>query len=411
VPTSGVNAYPASFNTDAVLLDPEIGGVGGEGWYDNTDAGDTSVYKAGVTHQIGDFAQWIRSLAQIVKAHEQTLGINPQGLYAPTVRERFEIGAYKNQSCRVATVAALPAGTYANGSAGVGATFTATATGAWAAIEGVTLALGDRILVKNQATPAQNGIYTVTTLGAVGVAMVLTRAIDADTSTKIADCRVLIDQGTTQGDTEWGCTATAPTMGTTALPWKRTSPIYGHGNPRFPWDIAASTTQVIMSTVPRALLSSTAFSLAVAATQYLIGGIVVPAGRTVTNINYIATVAGAAPTVDWLALARQSDRVVQAHTANSVAAPTINVVTTRALTAPWTPSEDTPVWIIQSVNIATTARQIVAGPAQIAAINLLAPAMAATNGVAPTTTLPTDGTTVITAATVGATAVPLFWLT
>jgi hypothetical protein len=366
---------------------------------------------AGTTTNVGFHAQLLRDLGDAVTKIETELGIQPRGLYAASVRERFEISAYKNQSCKVATLGALPAVTYANGTAGVGATLTATATGVWSAIDNVTLALGDRLLVKDQAAALQNGVYVVTTLGAVGVAMVLTRAIDADTAAKIADCRVLIDQGQYQGDSEWGCVATAPTMGTTALPFKRTSPIYGHGNPRFPWDAGGSLTALpLMPTIPRVLVS-TAFSLAVAATQYMFGGIVVPAGRTVNNINYIATTAGAAPTVDWFALARQSDRLVQAHTANSTAAPTISVVTTRALSAPWTPNYDTPVWIVWSLNIATTARVVAAGPAGQAAVNLIAPAMAATNGVAPTATLPTDGTTVITAATTGVANIPYIWLT
>lgn len=369
--------------------------------WNNTDVADT-VHPAGHNN-----------LSDALIAVETELGANAKGLYATSVRERFEISAYKAQSAKAATTAALPAATYANGTAGVGATLTATANGALAAQDGITLVANDRLLVKNQAAPAQNGIYIVTNAGAAGAAFVLTRAIDADTAAKVADCRVLVDQGTTQGDTEWGCTATAPTMGTTALPWKRTSPIYGHGNPRFPWDIASNTSQVIMSTVPRALLSATTAALATAATQYMMGGIVVPAGRTVTNVNYIATTAaGGAVTVDWLALARQTDRIAVGHTANTTTAPTLNVVTTRALTTPWTATEDTPVWIVWSMSVATTARQVVAGPAQIAAVNLLAPAMWAINGVAPTVTLPTDGTTVITAATTGQTVgLPLFWLT
>lgn len=376
---------------------------------DDTDS--KSGTDLGLTTTTGDHAQHHNDLADAVNKMQIEFGTSPKGLYAANVRERFEIAAYKNQSCKLATTAALPAGTYANGTAGVGATYTATATGVWASVDGTAFALGDRVLVKNQASAFQNGIYTVTTLGAVGVAMVLTRAIDADTSAKISDCRVLINQGTTQGDTEWACTATGPTMGTTVLPWKRTSPIYGHGNPRFPWDIGSITTQVVMSTVPRALLSGTAFTMATGAVQYMVGGIVVPAGRTVSNVNYIATVAGGVVTVDWLALARQSDRVVMAHTANTTTAPTANVITTRALTGAWTPNEDTPCWVIHSTSVATTARQVIASPAQLAVINLLAPAMAATNGVAPTTTLPTDGTTAIIAATTGMTAVPLYWLT
>jgi hypothetical protein len=394
------SSYPGALDTTA-LLPTTI----------QDDVDSTSGADAGTTTNVGFLAQLLNDLDDAVLKIQAELGIQPRGLYASTVRERFEISAYKNQSCRVTTTAALPAVTYANGTAGVGATLTATATGAWAAIDGQTLALGDRILVKDQAAALQNGIYTVTTLGAVGVAMFLTRALDSDTATKISDMRTLVNQGTQQGDTEWGCTATSPTMGTTALPFKRANPIYGHGNPRFPWDAGASLLALpIMPSLPRTLVTGT-FSLAVAATQYLFGGIVVPAGRTVTNVNYIATTAGAAPTVDWFALVRQSDRVVQAHTANSTAAPSTNTLTTRALTAPWTPNYDTPVWVVWSLNIATTARVVASVTAGTAAVNLIAPAMTATNGVAPTTTLPTDGTTVITAATTGAANIPYLLLT
>lgn len=366
--------------------------------------------KSNATNTNNDHPNHHNDLADAVNKVEAELGIDPAGLYAATMRERFEIGAYKNQSVKAATTAALPAVTYANGTAGVGATLTATANGALAAQDGITMAQDDRFLVKNQAAPAQNGIYIVTQLGTGALPFILTRAIDGDNAAKIADCRVLVDQGTAQGDTEWGCTATSPTIGTTALPWKRTNPFYGHGNPRFPWDPGSLTAQVIMTTVPRVIVTN-AFTQATAATQYLVGGIVVPAGRTVTNVNYMALVAGSAPSIDWFALARQSDRLTMAHTANGTAAPTINVVTTRALTAPWTPSEDTPIWIVWSSAMTPTARQVAAGPTGTAAINLLTPAMAATNGVTPTTTVPTDGTTVITAATTGVTNVPLIWLT
>jgi hypothetical protein len=71
------------------------------------------------------------------------------------------------------------AATYNNGTSGVGATLTSSTTGVFT-FDGVTVALADRILVKSQTTTTQNGIYTVTTLGATGVACVLTRATDSD---------------------------------------------------------------------------------------------------------------------------------------------------------------------------------------------------------------------------------------
>lgn len=78
------------------------------------------------------------------------------------------------------TTAALAANTYANGLGGIGATLTANANGALASVDGVSLALGDRILVKNEASGLKNGIYTVKDLGSAGTPWILLRARDCD---------------------------------------------------------------------------------------------------------------------------------------------------------------------------------------------------------------------------------------
>src|SRR3954471_21930507 len=182
----------------------------------------------------GAHAQHHNDLADAVNKIEAELGVQPRGLYGATVRERFEISAFKMQSCRAASTATI-AGTYANGTAGVGATI--AAGGTTLTVDGTAMANADRVLLKNQTAAANNGIYTVS---GIGTAVVLTRSIDADTALKIADCKVLVDTGTLNGDTEWYCSATSVTMGTTALPFRRTQPIYGHGNPRSPWDVAAN---------------------------------------------------------------------------------------------------------------------------------------------------------------------------
>jgi hypothetical protein len=386
-------AYPASFDTLATIFTDDT----------NSQTGSDE----GTSTTTGFHATQHNSAATAIMAIEAELGLQPRGLYASTVRERFEIAAFKNQSAKFATTATLAA-TYANGTAGVGATLTANPGAVAPTTDGVTWVVGDRVLVKNQTAPLQNGIYTVTQITSPWI---LTRAIDADTSLKIADCKVLVDQGTFNGDTEWYQASTAPTMGTTALYFRRTTPIYGHGNPRSPWGINSTAVQVIMETMPRVVATGVDTFVLTTATQYLYGGIVIGAGKTVSNVSYLATTAGAAPTVSWLALVRQSDRVVLAHTANIVTAPTVNVETKRAFLTPYTAIEDTPVWILFSYAVATTAPVFLSNASGVAATNLLAPAQSATNGVAPTTTLPTDGTTVITAPTVGRTQTPYFWLT
>lgn len=80
-----------------------------------------------------------------------------------------------------ATTTALTA-TYSNGTSGVGATLTNSGTQAALVIDNVSLASGDRVLVKNQGTTFQNGIYSVTTVGTVSTNWVLTRTSDYDQS-------------------------------------------------------------------------------------------------------------------------------------------------------------------------------------------------------------------------------------
>lgn len=118
---------------------------------------------------------------------------------------------------RLATAAALAAVTYANGSSGVGATLTANAVGALS-IDGVAVALNDRLLIKDQAAPAQNGVYKVTTLGTGGVAFVLTRVTDMDVAAEYPGAFVFAQEGSTNADSGWVCTTDAPiTVGTTAI--------------------------------------------------------------------------------------------------------------------------------------------------------------------------------------------------
>ena len=79
------------------------------------------------------------------------------------------------------------------------------------AIDGISVAAGDRVLVKNQSTASQNGIY----LAATGA---WTRTTDADTWNELVSAFTFVEQGTTQGDTGWVCTVDAGgTLGTTAV--------------------------------------------------------------------------------------------------------------------------------------------------------------------------------------------------
>lgn len=71
--------------------------------------------------------------------------------------------------------------TYLNGSSGVGATLTATANGALI-VDGHTLLIGERVLVWQQTSGLENGIYDVTQTGSPSTPFILTRSSDADNS-------------------------------------------------------------------------------------------------------------------------------------------------------------------------------------------------------------------------------------
>ncbi len=74
------------------------------------------------------------------------------------------------------------AGTYNNGTNGVGATITASANGSIGTIDGVSVSVGNRILLRAQTDAKENGIYTITAVGSAGAPWVVTRATDADNS-------------------------------------------------------------------------------------------------------------------------------------------------------------------------------------------------------------------------------------
>lgn len=92
------------------------------------------------------------------------------------------------------------------------------AGGAPSTLDGVTLALNDRILVKDQTTANQNGIYVVQTLG-TGANGTWVRATDADTSAKLKpNSYVFINSGTTNADQAYVLSTDGPiTLGTTSL--------------------------------------------------------------------------------------------------------------------------------------------------------------------------------------------------
>ena len=82
-------------------------------------------------------------------------------------------------------------------------------------IDGLAVIAGDRVLVKNQTTTSQNGIYQVN-------AGAWTRTTDADVRDELVSAFVFIPHGSTQNrNTAWVCTIEAGTIDTATMVWNQ----------------------------------------------------------------------------------------------------------------------------------------------------------------------------------------------
>ena len=109
------------------------------------------------------------------------------------------------------------AGTYANGTAGVGATLTETAGPSSVTIDGITPAAGTYVLLKNQTTTTQNGIYQVINNDGA-TSWQLKRPTFYDNAKNILiNTWVYVTAGTTNSATQWYQTADGVLVGTTVI--------------------------------------------------------------------------------------------------------------------------------------------------------------------------------------------------
>lgn len=83
-----------------------------------------------------------------------------------------------------------------------------------ATIDGVTMAANDRLLVKNQTTQSENGIYIWN-----GAATPATRSLDASTAAELEAAVTLVEEGTTNAGTTWRQTTVNFTLGSGNVVW------------------------------------------------------------------------------------------------------------------------------------------------------------------------------------------------
>lgn len=202
------------------------------------------------------------SLASTSTAITQTPGDNSTKLASTAYVDAAVQGTDAKDACKYATTGALPSVIYANGSSGVGATLTGVAFGA-ISLDGSTPIVGDRLLVKNQVSTFQNGIYTVTIVGTVGTVFVVTRATDFDQQADIdLGDSTFITSGSTLANTTWVQNGTqSPVMGTDPITFSQISGpgaiTSGNGITVTGLSIAIDTSVTVDKTTSQALTNKT----------------------------------------------------------------------------------------------------------------------------------------------------------
>jgi len=185
--------------------------VNGQTWV-NTTGNVLKVRINGVSIQLGRLDQISAPTAAVAMNGQKITGMADPTAGTDAATKQYVDAAIAgmdwHQSVRAATTAAgTLASSFANGSV----------------IDGVTLATGDRILIKNQSTGSENGIYIVAASGAPS------RATDADTGAEFnGGASIPVEEGTTNADTVWILTNNGtPTIGTTALTFSKLGPLSG----------------------------------------------------------------------------------------------------------------------------------------------------------------------------------------
>jgi len=183
-----------------------------------------------------------------------------------------------HDSVAAATTAALSGTvTYNNGTSGVGATLTLGT--ALTTLDGYSLVNGDRILIKNQANAAHNGVYTWATGGTV-----LTRATSADQIVELngGDFFFIVN-GTVNGDTGWVITAPVTTMGSSDILFTQFS---GAGSYTAGNGLSVSGTQFSIDT---------SITVDKTTAQTLTNKTISGASNTITNVSLTSAVTGTLP--------------------------------------------------------------------------------------------------------------------
>lgn len=189
----------------AIVSDAPTGTLGAASV--NTEGTSTSFARADHVHALAD--DWLRNNGDTFTGNLVSNGTaKVTGLPAPTSDSDAATKAYVDAAVQGLSIKA----------AVTVATTASIALSGNPTIDGVAVVAGDRILVKNQTTQSENGIYVA---GAAQGAWL--RAPDMDSAAEVPGAFTFVEEGTTQANTGWVINepdaGDAFTLGTGAITW------------------------------------------------------------------------------------------------------------------------------------------------------------------------------------------------
>ena len=216
-----VGGNPPTFSTTPTLTGSNFTAI------PNAALSNSAVTVGTTAISLGATSTTLAGLVSVTLTQDPTLALQAATKqYVDTVAST---GIHFHEPVRVEAPLNLNA-TYNNGTAGVGATLTNAGTQAALVLDGVTVNVADRVLVYEQTTQTQNGIYVVTSVGSGSTNWVLTRSSDADTFVSASPdglsegSTVFVQQGTTGAGETYTCnTPGTITFGTTNITFAQIS--------------------------------------------------------------------------------------------------------------------------------------------------------------------------------------------
>jgi hypothetical protein len=322
-------AKAIKYHNGTTIVTLGVAGAGGDA--DTLDGLDSVYFLARANHTGTQLAATISDLAAVVQAYRLDQFAAPNTSLNANSQRIISLanGTAAGDAVNLGQLQAAAAGLAPKDSVRAASTASVNTASPGASFDGVTIAGGDsasrkRVLLKDQSTASENGIYDWN-----GAASALTRSTDADSEDDLLGALVSVQEGTANGNSLWMMTTDGPiTVGTTGLSWTQflSGIAYtwggGIGISGSTVSIAAGTgltqdTDGLSLTVPVSLANGGTAATTAPAARTSLGA----TGKFATNVGN-----GSLTTIPVTHNLGTTDVIVSVYRANALIEPDVNIV-------------------------------------------------------------------------------------